>query len=440
MNNIERGRYKLEWLKPGHSFIIYSEVVDRQPVIISHSNSYHAIDVIQKFNPFNKISINPIELSKIIGTSSRILLKDWRGKNEFTPVKLQNWAIFQNSKCLAKRIKLMWLEILKNMDQEKLAIDRRLFSMWGRSPLESSSNYCYEIILKNKYLKHDFFNYRPPAILIGNKNEFIEEEDCINWRDFLSCTGKSYKSLNKTLDNLPGGISDILIDIKNIKIQEPIFDRVKLICLLSCSRYVLSHNNINSIISMIKKSDRNCILRGFVKYKTFTRNPKLSHRRTGDLYNYISYLLDAPIRENNCKKISSYTDYAIDWHRTNGWIDQVKGIDENLKSALPNIELPKNKNIRFLSTIKDIVEEGNLMQHCISSYWKNAVRGDCFLFHVDYMNEQASVEVSPLGKVVQSRGPYNCSNKATEYGQRVLNNWAKKLVDGEFKSIEDIPF
>ena len=67
------------------------------------------------------------------------------------------------------------------------------------------------------------------------------------------------------------------------------------------------------------------------------------------------------------------------------------------------------------------------MKHCIATYAERAVRGDCYLFHVEYDNQHASVEVDLYGQVRQARGPRNTCNRACVYGQRVLRRWGEQL-------------
>jgi hypothetical protein len=96
-------------------------------------------------------------------------------------------------------------------------------------------------------------------------------------------------------------------------------------------------------------------------------------------------------------------------------------------TAKPPIKLPENNNIKFLNTYKSVVDEGDLMDHCIASYAPSAVNGSCYLFHIDYNNEMASVEVSPQGYVKQSYGKKDTKNNASAYGRKVLSEWAKGL-------------
>ena len=125
-------------------------------------------------------------------------------------------------------------------------------------------------------------------------------------------------------------------------------------------------------------------------------------------------MLDFP--EDHHGRIVGLAEKAIRWHGTAGREREarktIKRFGTERKLALPPIPLPEVPGIHLLKTVGDAVAEGERMQHCIASYSDQAVEGRCFLFHVEYQGENASVEVSYTGKVVQARGPCNSSNKA----------------------------
>jgi hypothetical protein len=94
---------------------------------------------------------------------------------------------------------------------------------------------------------------------------------------------------------------------------------------------------------------------------------------------------------------------------------------------LPPISLPTDARVHFLATAGEIYAEGEKMGHCIGSYAERAIAGRCYLFHVDYGDRQASVEVDPFGWVKQAFGPYNEINAASDWGRQVLAVWASQF-------------
>ena len=85
--------------------------------------------------------------------------------------------------------------------------------------------------------------------------------------------------------------------------------------------------------------------------------------------------------------------------------------------------------VRWLQTVDDVAAEGEQMEHCIASYIPNAVEGRCYLFHVDYQGEAASLMVNQLGQVTQAGGPRNRRNRASAWGRRVLRTWGQRWPD-----------
>ena len=131
---------------------------------------------------------------------------------------------------------------------------------------------------------------------------------------------------------------------------------------------------------------------------------------------------------------------AIQWHRQRRY-DQIKSqySDETITKAPPQFILDaitNNKKVKFLDTVQAVRNEGADMGHCVSSYADKAVKGDCFLFHIDYKEEKATVEIvykynwinhNPRFKrpaleresdrltLRQSHGPGNKDNKASKW-------------------------
>ena len=56
---------------------------------------------------------------------------------------------------------------------------------------------------------------------------------------------------------------------------------------------------------------------------------------------------------------------------------------------------------------------------------KRATRGDCFLFHVEYAGEAATIEIRPAGLVAQARGQKKTKNGPARWGANQLGKWAR---------------
>jgi hypothetical protein len=111
----------------------------------------------------------------------------------------------------------------------------------------------------------------------------------------------------------------------------------------------------------------------------------------------------------------------------------------------PPIPPPEDPNVRFLSSVEEVCEEGARMNNCVASYTRSAVPGICYLFHVSNAGEQATIEVDRAGRVVQAVGPGNRMNAASRWGRRVLGRWGKGFPEGHeatapFPVVEEEPF
>lgn len=96
--------------------------------------------------------------------------------------------------------------------------------------------------------------------------------------------------------------------------------------------------------------------------------------------------------------------------------------------ARPPIGVSFHPSVRFLGTAAEVVAEGRAMHHCIATRIPHAVRGYCYLFHVEHKGQRASVEVSRAGDVIEARGPCNEDNGAARFGIAMLHKWGLALA------------
>jgi len=102
-------------------------------------------------------------------------------------------------------------------------------------------------------------------------------------------------------------------------------------------------------------------------------------------------------------------------------------VDTISRPCRPPIPLPAVPGVTFLATVGAIVEEGERMGHCIATRAEDALRGRCFLFHIDHQGQRASVEVSAKGEIAQAQGPHNTDNTAAWWGARQLRGWGAQF-------------
>jgi hypothetical protein len=159
-------------------------------------------------------------------------------------------------------------------------------------------------------------------------------------------------------------------------------------------------------------------------------NRELHPRQPDDLRFAIRYLCDYP--EPHHGTLGGLVDRVIRWHRRaherrrlEEFVAEMGGHDR--PTTRPPIALPAVPGITFLATVGDVVEEGTRMKHCIATRTPEAIKGRCFLFHVDYQGEQASVEVSADGEITDAEGPRNTKNAAVQWGTVQLQAWGAEL-------------
>jgi hypothetical protein len=361
----------------------------------------------------------------------------WKVKN-----KIKTWAEERTSKALNKPVHELWEKRISELDHKIVSIHKRMFSIAaGRGNWSNIRRLFREC--EDEYLISDIFKYRSAAlaVLFGESEEWIK-----NWKTVFSTDG-AYTSLNKTLTKLPGGIPPALIvnNLRNIRLPEPVTSRIRLYAYLRLSenpRFYANEELINSWMKIILRSTDDeikqavrLVLTAFPnKFTKDLRSGLEVGRAFGLMYDYLGSWDNISMLGLARRTIEYHNNIELqrrlqEEERVRQWTRRAKENEKLTQSntALPKIELPKDKHINLISTYRDVVEEGRLMNHCIAQYAERAVRGQCYLFHVDYNDEMASVEVSPTGFVKQSYGPHDTINSASEYGRRVLSQWAKKL-------------
>jgi hypothetical protein len=252
-----------------------------------------------------------------------------------------------------------------------------------------------------------------------------------DWRGLFSPTGETYRSLNRTLDNLPGGIGvGPLCNLARVHLERPILDRIELLVVCWAAGYLRTDAKSLQFLHMVMHARRAQIVEAMNRVARFL-GIQMNARRARQIADVMRFLADYP--EPHTGTIVGLADKTIAWHRW--W--QAKEQHELLERlgadtavAHPDIPIPEVAGIEFLSTIGALVQEGARMQHCVASYAPRALEGHCYLFHIEHRGEHATVEVSRYsGTVVQALGAHNQPNKAAAWGERVLRKWAKALLE-----------
>lgn len=376
-------------------------------------------------------------------------------KNEVKESIIRDWCMKATRKSIAKVLRGIWKRKMEILDPEVEELHRLLYAVsngagdWYRLAqlLEVFPEEDAYIKRAKRLLKKDLLKYKAARIAFlhnADFESFLQDDGTYDWKMCYSNTENSYTSLNKTLMNLPNGVTYyFLFDLKGIKLPEPVTTRMKLWAYTTMARFnrytLLSKKK--EFMKVIQRSDDDNI-RAAIRYiwKYYPTPSTGDFRRSKAIIHALQMIFDYPLdigewdmlglakrsEKHHHEEEQRLAQRREEEHKE--WLKRNKDLVES-KTALPPIPLPENENIKFLDKYKDVLEEGHIMLHCIGSYAPRAVAGGSYLFHVDYRGEMASVEVSPLGYVCQSYGPKDTVNNASKYGERELKKWAKQLTE-----------
>lgn len=386
----------------------------------------------------------------LLETSVEILYKSWIQPkitgNESVDFNMRRWSMLNTKKTLAKKLRGIWKECCNNIDPRIEELHRKLFSVSNGTGYWNRIDGILNNKRKFKYVIEDMLKYHAARIAILHSNDLVAWGEEItgwdgNWMREYSYYGESYTSLNKTLMNLPYGVLYYhIFSLKNILLQEPVTNRLRLWSYIMIARnYDYQDDRKNAFCRVIQRSSDEEIKEA-IKYmwKYFPYLPKDDFRRYSSIIHALRLIFDYPMFIGDWS-IMGLAKRSEEYHHDLDMQERVRRMEWEkanqalltAQTALPPIPLPKDENIKFLDSYKSVHDEGQLMGHCIAQYAKSAVNGTCYLFHVDYNGEMASVEVSRFGYVNQSYGPKDTINKASEYGRKELQKWAKKLEDSK---------
>ena len=253
------------------------------------------------------------------------------------------------------------------------------------------------------------------------------------WRSLLSPNGHSYRSLDRTLMNLPRDVPGRLVCLLNrITLPRPLTDRLELLLLtlfLDRHRYREGAPARQKVFVTARAPQIREALR---RVAAHTRN-NLRVTRQRDLQFLVGFLVDFP--GQHAGTIVGLADKAIRWHQHQLTQQRAKVLERygaTTRVGIPPIPVPADTSVHRLETVEEIVTESERMGHCVASCVPQALSGCCYLFHVEYEGDAATVMVDH-GRVVEARGPRNHSNEAARWGAGRLASWASGLRRGEIQ-------
>lgn len=232
-----------------------------------------------------------------------------------------------------------------------------------------------------------------------------------DWRKVFAPTVPN-KALNKTLDKLPVGISPSQITRMSVMhLEKPITSRLHLsFALIGAEHHhwgLHEHIVLSASDELIKAAS------------ALVRVPLTAKSRLRDIGEVVRVILDYP--EAFAGDLLGLARHSVEWHGETH-IRIARGLPDDYLLPAPKADLADltQQGITLLATAGEVYEEGKQMHHCVGSYASKAAQGECYLFHVEYEGERATVEMSPRGYALQAYGPSNTKNGACEFGVKAL--------------------
>lgn len=358
---------------------------------------------------------------------------------------IQKWTKKKTGMAIAKKVAAKLKELHNKIDPDILLVNKKVFSVLGPTHYNKVDKLLTADFIKtNKFWVNDLKNYNAASVYLI-KNYFYEEYSYSkkleykevkseHWMQLfkLDKIGEAKKHLVKTLMKASSlFILQRLTDVRFTRnFTRPIDNKFELFCLAVASQHHNFERHKKSLFDSNKKQWSKAL-----KMILKNQHYELDLRKNKNLRVAISFMLDYD-QDTNCK-VTGLAERSIAWHKElmqNRVLRELK--ERSIKTAIPSVPFASNK-IKFLEDVGQVIDEGNLMGHCVASYAKKAVRGDCYLFHVDYAGEMATAEVTKDGNISQIRGPHNKDNKASKWGRGILYKWAQKLKETKDNPILD---
>lgn len=389
------------------------------------------------------------------------LLQFWQRpedkQQDYEPKWLRPWATRQTARAIGRRIHKQWQRLLARVDPEVLATHKAVFVASGMNP---ESDFVFKpAIYGSSHIASDIQKYRACAMLASTNPDrlyrhYVAErlstvdsnfdrfklhrkaidlapealiQNWDSWPVLYSDTSRPYTSLLRTLFNVPGGIPpDSLTNLSMVHLTRPITNRRELLLVLNTPN-CLHPELITSIFQQATTAQIKTAIRRLSAHLRLDLSPNKSM----DIGRLARFVADYP--EPHSGNLMGLLDKSIAWHRhaqareRESLLTKYEG---STRLAQPPVALPPQPEIRLIATVDDIRQESIEMNHCVATYADEAISGECYLFHVDYRGEQATIQLDPDGEIVQASGPRNGHNLAVRWGKRQLKRWGDSIPTG----------
>lgn len=311
------------------------------------------------------------------------------------------------------------------LEPEVVVAQRRSLEILGQvHPILMNPNFLDETMVLR-----DMLRWRAAVLALNLAESFVDPIPAMrNWRGLFSPTGKPYRSLNRTLMQLPEGVEDMLLVevLHHVKLERAMTDAVELSLYLWVARE-FHQEGISSdkaqVLRTVAHAPREEILASLRSSLPADDRMGLSGGGYAHLARVLSWAPDGPAR---LPSLVHRGVLALTAHRYEHFIELLGGWDARTLPPPDNLpSRPKVQEICFLSTIREVHEEGQLMNHCVADLIQDALSGRIYLFHVEFRGEQATVAMDSDGELEHVNGPFNQSNGACEWARDAFDAWQR---------------
>ena len=372
-----------------------------------------------------------------------LLYEDWRPKviRGKTWHEAPTWMFVRTRKHLAKGIKAHWQKMIaKHPDQELMQLHKQYYALsLGRGYGLWAFPTVFRNRERNRHLISDMVNmYAVRAKVLQNR--FIPEDPD---NALIEMYGDNLH-MRKTMSQATGwGLPYYIItslDRASDWLGEIIKTRTRALAYHAIVGKAVEDEKQAALgRSLLRSSDEDIKRAVEIAYDNspYVLGGKPDWRRPKEILGVLGWIYDVvyhmePEEIARCK-ITGLARRSVDYHRDTQRRYREQQLEWERRNAellasetmLPPIDLPEAEGVTFLDTYKAVVDEGQLMGHCVGAYAKQAVDGRCFLFHIEYEGEMATAEVTWDGRLNQIHGPRNQYSPAEDYGRKVLREWIK---------------
>lgn len=388
----------------------------------------------------HSLFVSPIGLARLVA-GALLGAPDTTTGDAFDEVRREIWTI-------SRMLEPVRRALLRRHAPDFAAIEDLMLPMRGTMPRLARSPIFYRFpylvsdvrrfraaAIALAFLEDDLWPHRP---LVDRRRPHVRElcRHMANWRGLFSPDATPYRSLDRTLMNLPDGIPPALVcALRDVRLERPIVDRLELLFLLQCLALARERRQPLPWLRALQHASAAAVVGGLERIAAATHRRTLAADDPSDVRFAATYLIDAQV--GAVARFEHVISHAIRAHaglqrgqprgnrRVEGDHLDSLAFRRDTPVAMPPLPPPAVPGLRFLATVGEIHDEGRAMGHCIGLYAGRAVRGECFLFHAEHGGVAASVEVGADGRVHQAAGPDNRTNAAVEWARCTLAAWTR---------------